>query len=404
MDTRKRVTLGVCGGVAAYKAIELVRVLQRADADVQVVMTRAAEEFIKPLMFASITGHPVRTSLWTGEREGTPEAAIDHILLAQETDVLVVAPATAHTLAKFAHGLADDYLSTLYLATTAPVVVAPAMNVNMLQHAATESNLATLAGRGVLMVAPGEGYLACGMVGGGRLAEVEEIAAAVLGQLAERADFSGETILVTAGGTREAIDPVRFLGNRSSGKMGKELAEAAARRGAKVILVTASALPVAADVEAIRVTTAEEMRVAVLAMLPRATVVIGAAAVADYRPREVSAQKMKRDRGSFVLELEPTRDILRECVAGRRDGTLVIAFAAETQNLLANARLKLRAKGVNAVVANDVSSEETGFETDRNCAIFVTQDGVVEFPVTSKAELAVKILNQVMKLRAIKVA
>lgn len=404
MDTRKRVTLGVCGGVAAYKAIELVRVLQRANADVQVVMTEAAEEFLKPLMFASVSGHPVRTSLWSGERGGTPEAAIDHILLAQETDVLVVAPATAHTLAKFAHGLADDYLSTLYLASTAPVVVAPAMNVNMLRHAATEANLATLAGRGVRIIAPGEGYLACGMVGGGRLAEVEEIAAVVLGQLAARADFSGEIILVTAGGTREAIDPVRFLGNRSSGKMGHELAEAAARRGARVILVTASVLPVGGEVETIRVTTAEEMRVAVLAMLPRATMVIGAAAVADYRPREASSQKIKRDREPFVLELEPTRDILRECVAGRRDGTLVIAFAAETQDLLNNARLKLRAKGVDAVVANDVSSEETGFETDRNGAIFVTQDEVVELPVTRKAELANKILNQVIKLRAMKVA
>ncbi len=403
MDSRKRVTLGVCGGVAAYKAIELVRLLQRADADVQVVMTRAAEEFIKPLMFASISGHPVRTSLWSSERGETPEAAIDHIALAQETDVLVVAPATAHTLAKFAHGLADDYLSTLYLATTAPVVVAPAMNVNMLQHAATQANLATLIARGVRIVHPGEGYLACGMTGGGRLAEVEEIAAAVLDSLVTRADLAGETVLVTAGGTREAIDPVRFIGNRSSGKMGHQLAAVAARRGAKVILVTASALPVSAGVEAIHVTTAEEMRVAVLAMLPRATVVIGAAAVADYRTRLVAEHKLKRNGEPLTLELEPTRDIIKDCVASRREGTLMIAFAAETEDMLANAQLKLRSKRVDAVVANDVSAEGTGFDADRNSALFVTRDDVLQLPESTKAELAGRILDQIKKLREVRV-
>ena len=282
---------------------------------------------------------------------------------AQTTKVLIVAPATADTLAKFAHGLADDFLSTMYLATTAPVIVAPAMNVNMWEHPATRANLELLKARGVRVVEPGSGYLACGMVGGGRLAEPSAIAAVVGEVLAEASsseDLAGETVLVTAGGTREAIDPVRFIGNRSSGKMGYAVAEAAKRRGARVILISApTALAAPAGCEVVPVTTAEEMRSAVMERLAGATVVVMAAAVSDYRVTKVAAQKMKRN-GARTLELEPTEDILSEVVRRRKAGTLVIGFAAETEDVLANGREKLERKGVDAVVVNDVSSCETG--------------------------------------------
>ena len=312
-----KVTVGVSGGIAAYKAAELVRALQRQALDVHVVMTEAARQFIAPLTFASLTGHKVITSMWSEdlgestegdsskERGGpSPSAkdqaelnsAIEHIGEAQSTDALVVAPATANLLAKFAHGIADDFLTTLYLATRAPVIVAPAMNVNMWEHPATQANLATLTSRGVEIVAPGSGYLACGMTGSGRLAESAEIVQAVLDRIHRRNDFAGEVVLVTAGGTREAIDPVRFLGNRSSGKMGYALAETAARRGARVILVSApTSLPAPSNCEVIPVITAEEMRHAVMSRLDQATIVIKAAAVADYRLRAPAEQKLKRD-------------------------------------------------------------------------------------------------------------
>ncbi len=405
---RLKVTVGVCGGIAAYKSVELVRLLQDAGYDPHVVMTRAAEEFVRPLTFAAITGHKVITSLW-GEDAGigseADESGIEHINEAQTTRALIVAPATAHLLARFAYGLADDFLTTMYLATQAPVIVAPAMNVNMWNHPATRANIETLRARGVKIVEPGSGYLACGMVGGGRLADNVAILAAVSATLNEKArtiatdDFAGETVLITAGGTREAIDPVRFIGNRSSGRMGFALAEAAQRRGARVVLVCApTTVAPPADCEVVCVTSAEEMRTAVLQRLSKATIVVMAAAVSDYTMKEVAAQKLKRD-GARTLELEPTKDILSEVVTQRGDKTLVIGFAAETEDILANGRAKLERKGVDAVVVNDVSSSEMGFDSERNAGIFLKRDGAVEIPVMSKVEMAERILDEVRLLR-----
>ncbi len=401
MDKATKVTVGVCGGVAAYKAAELVRSFQQVGLDVSVVMTRAAEEFVRPLTFASLTGRKVITSLWSEANQAGfgADAPIEHIAEAQATDLLIVAPATAHTLAKFAHGFADDFLSTMYLATTAPVLVAPAMNVNMWNHPATQANLARLRGRGVKVVEPGTGYLACGMTGGGRLAEVAAITEAALSLLHDRESLKGETVLITAGGTREPIDPVRFIGNRSSGKMGYALAEAAVVRGARVILVSApTSLAAPQGCEVVRVTTAAEMREAVMARLGEATVVIKAAAVSDFRPTAVAANKLKRSDG-LTLELEPTEDIVGLVAARRKPGTLVIAFAAETENLLERARVKLQRKGVDAIVANDVSQPDTGFDADENAAFLLTPQETVELPRSSKSVLAGRILDRVETMR-----
>ena len=320
------VLVGVSGGIAAYKAAELVRELQKRGVSVQVAMTASAEEFIRPLTFSALTGKPVYTSIWQASTEAN-SFEIEHIAVAQRIDALVIAPATANLIAKMAQGLADDFLTTLYLATKAPVLIAPAMNVNMLEHPATQANLFILRDRGVQIVAPDAGYLACGMIGGGRLAEPEVIAEAVVQRLVGKTDLAGEHVLITAGGTREAVDPVRFMGNRSSGKMGHAIAEDAAARGATVTLVTASNLP-AVGCKIIRINTAEEMLGAVLEALPGATVVVGAAAVADFRPVSVAQGKIRRE-GRLVLELEPTVDILAEVGKRKRAGTVVVAFAAE---------------------------------------------------------------------------
>jgi phosphopantothenoylcysteine decarboxylase / phosphopantothenate---cysteine ligase len=396
-----KVTVGVSGGIAAYKAAELVRALQQHALDVHVVMTEAAMQFVQPLTFASLTGHKVITSLWTppDSPDSNLDSAIEHIEAAQTTDLLVIAPATANILARFAHGIADDFLTTLYLATTAPVIVAPAMNVNMWQHPATQANLETLVARNVRIVPPDSGYLACGMTGSGRLADTPAIVEAVLGVLHHRNDLVGETVLVTAGGTREALDPVRFLGNRSSGKMGYALAEAAERRGARVVLVTApTALRPPANVEVIAVTTTEEMRAAVLNRMDEATIVIKAAAVADYRPLRQAEQKMKRS-GPLTIELEPTEDILAEAVARRRPGQLIVGFAAETQDAVAHGRAKLMRKGADAIVLNDVSREGIGFDSDRNAVTFLTRSTAVELPEMSKRDLADRILEEILGLR-----
>ncbi len=396
-----KIALGVSGGVAAYKAAEIVRLLQDRGIRVQVVMTRAAQEFIRPLTFAALSGEKVITDMFGSESGTGPanvESAIEHIAVAQSIDALVVFPATADVLARFAQGIANDFLSTLYLATTAPVVVAPAMNVNMWNHEATQANLEILRKRGVRIVEPGEGYLACGMTGSGRLAENETIVAAVMEALGASQDLAGETILVTAGPTREKIDPVRYLTNRSSGRMGYAIAEAALRRGARVLLVSGpTAIDAPGAAELTRVETAEEMLAAVLKLLPESTVVIKTAAVADFRPKAASGQKIKR-KGEMKLELEPTADILAE-VARRKTSQVVVGFAAETENVLENARKKLASKSLDAIVVNDVSREGIGFDSDRNAVTIISRSEVVEVPETSKWEVAHRVLDHVVKLR-----
>jgi len=397
-----RVTVGVCGGIAAYKAAELVRALQRQALEVHVVMTAAAVKFIQPLTFASLTGHKVITSLWDewDSAESTLEQnGIEHIGEAQWTEALVVAPATANILAKFAHGIADDFLTTMYLATRAPVLVAPAMNVNMWDHPATQANLEILRRRGVRVIDPGTGSLACGMVGAGRMAEPEAIADEVLNALGRRHDLAGEVVLVTAGGTREALDPVRYLGNRSSGKMGYALADAAQSRGAKVILISGpTALHPPAHCEVVKITTAEQMKQAVLSRMDESTLIIKAAAVADYRPVSVSDHKLKRT-GPITLELAPTEDILAEVVRHRRPGQLIVGFAAETENRMENGRAKLLNKGVDAIVVNTVTGDGVGIEADSNAATFLTLTTSIELHEMPKRQLADRILDEITMLR-----
>jgi phosphopantothenoylcysteine decarboxylase / phosphopantothenate---cysteine ligase len=394
-----KIALGVSGGIAAYKAAELVRLLQDRGIRVQVIMTQAAQEFVRPLTFAALSGEKVITDLFgAGAEQPNIDSAVEHIAVAQSIDALVVAPATADVIAKFAQGIANDFLSTLYLATTAPVVVAPAMNVNMWEHPATRENVATLKSRGVRVVEPDAGYLACGMTGPGRLATNEAIVTAALEALGAQQDLLGETVLITAGPTREPIDPVRFIGNRSSGRMGYALAEAALRRGARVVLVTGpTALKPPATATVVQVETAAEMREEVLAKLPQATIVIKAAAVADYRPEQVSAQKIKRT-GKKTLDLEPTPDILAE-VASRRKGQIVVGFAAETENILENARKKLAAKAVDAIVVNDVSRKDIGIDSERNAVTILTRDERIEVPESAKWEVAHRVLDAIVRIK-----
>jgi phosphopantothenoylcysteine decarboxylase / phosphopantothenate---cysteine ligase len=393
-----KVALGVTGGIAAYKAAEILRLLQDRGVKVQVIMTRAAQEFVRPLTFAALSGEKVITEMFA-EVEPNVDSAVEHIAVAQAIDALVVAPATADTLAKFANGIANDFLSTTYLATTAPVVVAPAMNVNMWEHEATRKNLETLRARGVRIVEPVSGYLACGMIGAGRLAEPEAIVDAVMQTLGVSQDLKGETVLITAGPTYEPIDPVRFLGNRSSGKMGYALAEMAIRRGAKVVLVSGpTALKPPAVDEFVSVETADQMRGAVMERFPDATVVIMTAAVADFKPKQAAGQKIKREKG-ISLELEPTGDILAELGASRFPKHIVIGFAAETENLLENARKKLTKKNADAVVLNDVSRKDIGFGSDRNAVTIVTATEQIEVAEATKLEVAGRVLDVVVGIR-----
>ncbi|HTE89745.1 MAG TPA: bifunctional phosphopantothenoylcysteine decarboxylase/phosphopantothenate--cysteine ligase CoaBC [Terriglobales bacterium] len=398
-----KVALGVSGGIAAYKAAEIVRLLQERGIRVQVIMTRAAQEFVRPLTFAALSGEKVITDMFaTGEGNTSAQpnidSAVEHIAVAQSIDALLVAPATADVLAKFAQGMATDFLTTLYLATTAPVVVAPAMNVNMWNHPATQANLEILRKRGVRIVEPGEGYLACGMTGPGRLAENELIVAALMEALGASQDLARETVLITAGPTREKVDPVRYLTNRSSGRMGYALAEAASRRGARVLLVSGpTALTPPGAAELTQVESAEQMRQAVLKLLPEVTVVIKTAAVSDYRPKSTASQKIKRS-GPMSLQLEPTVDILAE-IAHNKNSQIVVGFAAETQNALENARKKLTSKSLDAIVVNDVSREGVGFDSDRNAVTIITHDSVVEVPETTKWEVAQRVLDEVVRLR-----
>ena len=398
-----RITLGVTGGVAAYKAAELVRRLQQEGFSVEVVMTRAACEFITPLTFAALTGKKVITGLFAESSGGEAnlESAIEHIAVAQRTDLLLVAPATADILAKFSRGISDDFLCTLYLATTAPVIVAPAMNVNMWNHPATQENLECLRARGVRVVDPDEGYLACGMTGSGRLAGQDAIIAAVHDALTHRRDLQGHTVLITAGPTQEALDPVRFLTNRSSGRMGYAVAEAAAQRGANVILISGpAALETPAGVTRFDVRTAAEMLQAVEKHFPEAHIAIFAAAVADYRPAEPAAQKIKKTGGEISVRLEPNPDIL--AAAARKKGhRLIVGFAAETEKVAENARKKLKDKDADLIVANDVTAEGAGFDVDTNVVTLFARDGRdLALPKLTKHQVAHRILDEVLRLSA----
>lgn len=396
-----RVALGVSGGVAAYKAAELVRRLQQEGIDVQVVMTGSAQEFITPLTFAALTGQKVITGMFDGEASAANvESAIEHIAVAQRIDLLVVAPATANVIGKMARGIADDFLTTLYLATTAPVIVAPAMNVNMWEHAATQENVEMLRARGVHVVSPEEGYLACGMTGAGRLASVDAIASEVCARLGIRHDLDQETIVVTAGPTCEDLDPVRFLTNRSSGKMGYALAQAAVRRGARVILISGpTRLEPPQGVEFVSVRSTQQMHRAVLEHFADATALIMAAAVADYRPVAPQTRKIKRVEGHLNLELESTPDILADAARGKGD-RIIVGFAAETERVAEHARGKLESKQADLIVANDVTAEGSGFDHDTNVITLYLRDGSEkEFPRMPKLDAAHRILDQLRELR-----
>jgi phosphopantothenoylcysteine decarboxylase/phosphopantothenate--cysteine ligase len=401
-----RVALGVSGCIAAYKAVEVLRGLQKRGARVQVLMTRHAREFVGPLTFQSISGLPVITDMFAP----TDDPEIKHIEIAQGIDLLLIAPATANLLAKFAHGIADDFLSTVYISTTAPVMVAPAMNVEMWAHPATQANVKILRERGVHFVDPGEGYLACRTVGAGRLAEPDDIVARAMSVL-ERApagipeeavgngsDLKGQRVLITAGPTYEAIDPVRGITNRSSGKMGYIVAEAALARGAEVTLVSGPvSIEAPRGASVLRVRSAAEMFDAVMASLETATVVIMAAAVADYRPARRVEQKIKKNGRKMTVELEPTEDILATVGAAKGD-RVIIGFAAETEDVVVNARKKLLEKGADLIIANDVSQPDSGFDVETNRITLVTNEGAVELPLLTKKAAAERILDSTVEL------
>jgi phosphopantothenoylcysteine decarboxylase / phosphopantothenate---cysteine ligase len=397
------VALGVGGGIAAYKAAELARALMERGFTVDVIMTRGAEEFIRPLTFAALTGRKVHTHLFSAtSADDTLASAIDHIRLAQENQLLIVAPATADLLAKFANGLADDLLTTTYLAFTGTVVLAPAMNTNMWNHPATQSNVKVLRGRGHVIVEPDEGLLACGMIGPGRLAEPVEIADAVLAasKKTPRRDLEGETILITAGPTQEPIDGVRYLSNRSSGKMGYALAEEAVARGAHAVLVSGPvSLSPPPEVTLVPVRTAIEMRQAVMDHLAKATIVIKAAAVADYHIPNPSKHKMKKTAARLSLDLEPTPDILAE-LGTKKGDRLLIGFAAETDHMIEEARRKMQQKNCDMVVGNVVSRPETGFDSDENEVVLVTRTGeTIPVERASKRTIAGRIFDEALRLR-----
>jgi phosphopantothenoylcysteine decarboxylase/phosphopantothenate--cysteine ligase len=391
------IAVGVCGGIGAYKSVEVVRGLQKLGHDVVAVMTRSARRFVGELTFEAITRHRVLTSQF----EPGANADIEHISIASSIDLLIVAPATANIIGKFANGIADDFLTSLYLATKAPVLVAPAMNTNMLEHAAVQRNLEVLGSRGTYFVEPGAGYLACGWIGKGRLAEPADIVSAAEQLLTPSGPLRGKTVVVTAGPTREALDPVRFVGNRSSGKMGYALASAARTRGASVVLVSGpSELPPPPGVELIRVTTAAEMRDAVVPRAANADVVIMAAAVADYAPAASSDQKIHKDADTLTLTLVRTPDILAELgkQRGRAEWPLLVGFAAETIDVVASARRKQREKGVDLVVANDVSRTDAGFEVDTNEVTLVSSAGEETLPLQSKSAIALQVVQRIEKL------
>ncbi len=406
----RRVALGVTGGIAAYKSIEILRGFQRAGCEVRVAMTRHACEFVQPLTFRALSDSYVIVDDYAADN---PDP-IAHITFSQTIDLFVIAPATANTLAKMANGVADDFITSTYLACTAPVVVAPAMNSKMWEHPATRRNIEKLREDGVLIIEPDAGEMACGTIGPGRLSTPERIVTVSLGLLDAQAqdstqdasphalDLANERILITAGATREPIDPVRFISNRSSGKMGFALAQAASSRGATVILIqgfTSTKPP--RDVHTVSVGSAEEMRAAVSREFAKATIFIGAAAVADYRPKQPAQNKIKKSTPALTLELERTTDLLAEIAQQRTKNQLVVGFAAETENLLGNAQQKLRAKNLDMIVANDVSSTESGFDSESNAVTILVPGNSqhVEVPRASKREIADRILDEIVKAR-----
>ena len=390
------VVLGVTGCIGAYKACEVLRDLQRSDVDVHVVMTENATRFVSAMTFEALSRHPVFTDQFALGGDGD----IRHISLADDADLLLVAPATANVIGKFARGIADDSLSTLYTATKAPVLVAPAMNVNMFEHPAVVENLETLRARGVGIVEPGSGYLACGWLGKGRLAEVAEIVEAAMRALSPKRDLQGRSVLVSAGPTIEDIDPVRFLSNRSSGRMGYAIAAAAEARGAKVTLVSGPVeLAAPSGVQVVAVRSAKEMASAVKQHSEGADVVVMAAAVADYRPVHTAPEKLKKQNGVLALELERTEDILAGL--GGRAGRTLVGFAAETEKLREHARRKLEKKRLDLIVANDVSQQDAGYGGDRNSALLIDASGAeTEVPLVSKRELAGRIWDRIVEIRA----
>jgi phosphopantothenoylcysteine decarboxylase/phosphopantothenate--cysteine ligase len=393
------VALGVCGGIAAYKAVEVLRGLQRAGCTVRVAMTKRACEFVQPLTFRALSGSHVIVDDYAPDN---PDP-IAHITFSQTVDLLIVAPATANILAKFANGIADVFLSSTYLACTAPVLLAPAMNTTMWEHPATQRNLAQLRADGVHFVEPDAGELACGTIGPGRLSEPERIVRAaleILGRSRVVKDLAGERFLITVGATREEIDPVRFISNRSSGKMGFALAEAAVRRGAAVTVVSGvTTVDPPAGVRVVKALSAEEMLKAVASEAGKASVFIGAAAIADYRPAKRAEQKIKKTNESITLTLERTPDVLSQVAASRANGMLVVGFAAETENVVANAKEKLRSKKLDAIVANDVSRADSGFDMATNAITIITNNDSVELPVMAKGEAADRILDAIVRIR-----
>jgi phosphopantothenoylcysteine decarboxylase / phosphopantothenate---cysteine ligase len=389
------IALGVCGGIGAYKAVEVARGLQKQGHDVTAVMTHSARRFVGPVTFEAITRREVITDQW---KPGV-NADIEHISLASTADLLLIAPATANIIGKLANGIADDFLSSLYVATTAPVLMAPAMNTNMFAHPAVVKNLETLAARGVRFVEPGEGYLACGWIGKGRLAEPAEIVAAVIQMLRPKGALAGSRVLVTAGPTLEDIDPVRFIGNRSSGKMGYALAAEAAVRGARVTLVSGPVtLPAPKVEEVVNVRSAADMHQAVMARASQTDVVIMAAAVADYTMPDPNAEKIAKSDGPLTLTLSRTRDVLEDLgqLASREAGRpVLVGFAAETHDVIAHAKNKLERKRIDLIVANDVSRPGVGFDGDTNAVTLVTSGAVEEVPLQSKSGIASRILDRI---------
>ena len=397
----KKIVLGVTGGIAVYKAVDLVSRLRKQGCQVRVVMTEHAQQFVTPLTFKEISGNQVAVSMWSGNQEFN----VEHIALANWADAFVVAPATANIIAKMAYGLADDLLSTTLLAAQAPIVVCPAMNTGMYENAATQENIATLQGRGVTVMPPAVGKLACGTSGAGRLPEPQEIVEFLSAFFAKReGDMCGLKVLVTAAGTREPIDPVRYVGNRSSGKMGYAVAQMAAERGAEVLLVSGpSALPIPANVKAVKVETTNEMLEACLAAYDDVDIVVKAAAVADYRPRDVADQKIKKktdDALTVVMDKNP--DILKT-LGGKKTHQVLVGFAAETQNLLENARDKVVKKNLDMIVANDVTAAGAGFNADTNIVKFLFANGEVRsLEQMPKVDVANCILDEALKIRALR--